>query len=45
MVREIKEKMCHVAMNYYSEMERRDDELSQSDRSYELPDGRIIEIH
>lgn len=45
LVRDIKEKMCHVARNYLAEMERRDDELSQEDRSYELPGGEIIEVH
>jgi len=45
LIRDIKEKMCHVAMNYDSEMERRDDDLSQEDRSYELPGGHIIEVN
>lgn len=36
--------MCHVAMNYQPEMDRRDDDLSQEDRSYELPDQEIIEV-
>ena len=44
MIRDMKERMCHVAMNYYAELERRDDELSQEERSYELPSGEIIEV-
>ena len=43
-IRTVKERMCHVAMNYGSEMERRDDDLSQEERSYELPDQQIIEV-
>ena len=43
-IRTVKERMCHVAANYGSEMERRDDDLSQEDRSYELPDQQIIEV-
>ena len=46
LIRDIKEKMCHVARtNYAAEMERRDDELSIEDRSYELPGGEIIEVN
>jgi len=45
LIRDIKEKMCHVARNFHSELERRDDDLSQEDRSYELPGGEIIEVH
>ena len=26
-------------------MERRDDDLTQEERSYELPDGSIIDVH
>ena len=37
--------MCHVARNYQAEMERRDDDLTQEERSYELPSGDIIEVH
>jgi hypothetical protein len=44
-IRDIKEKMCHVPMSFNAELERRDDELSQEDRSYELPGGQIIEIN
>ena len=44
LIRDVKERMCHVAMNYESEKERRDDDLSVEDRSYELPNGEIIEV-
>jgi actin-related protein len=44
LIRDIKERMCHVAGRYASEMERRDDDLSIEDRSYELPGGEIIEV-
>ncbi len=44
LIRDIKEKMCHVARNFQLELDRRDDDLSQEDRSYELPGGEIIEV-
>ena len=44
LIRDVKERMCHVAGRYASEMERRDDDLSIEDRSYELPGGEIIEV-
>ena len=28
LIRDVKERMCHVARNYVTEMERRDDDLS-----------------
>lgn len=36
--------MCHVGLDFHQELDRRDDELSQEDRSYELPSGEIIEV-
>ena len=45
LIRDAKERMCHVARSYQNEMERRDDDLSIEDRSYELPSGDIIEVH
>lgn len=45
LIRDVKERMCHVSRNYQSEMDRRDDDLSQEDRSYELPNGEIIEVN
>ena len=44
LVREMKEQMCHVSMNYESESKSRDDVLNQEQRSYELPSGEIIEV-
>ena len=43
-IREVKEKMCHVSMNYPVEMDDRHDDLTQEERSYELPDQQIIEV-
>lgn len=43
-IREVKERMCHVSMNYPVEMDDRHDDLTQEDRSYELPDQQIIEV-
>ena len=44
-IRDIKEKMCHVPRNFHEEKERRDDDLTQEERSYELPGGHIIEVN
>ena len=44
-IRDIKEKMCHVPMHYETELERRDDELTEEERSYELPGGVIVEVN
>jgi len=42
-VRDIKEKMSYVAINYQEEMEKAETS-SDIERDYELPDGRIITI-
>lgn len=36
--------MCHVASHYEMECKQRDDVLNQEQRSYELPNGDIIEV-
>eukprot|EP00743_Colponemidia_sp_Colp-15_P001586 GILK01001732.1.p1 GENE.GILK01001732.1~~GILK01001732.1.p1 ORF type:complete len:397 (+),score=72.77 GILK01001732.1:58-1248(+) len=42
-VRDIKEKMCSVALNYDTSINE-PDTLSEEARSYELPDGKIISV-
>ena len=42
-VKDIKEKMCCVARQYYTEVNG-PDSFNVEDKSYELPDGNIIEI-
>lgn len=44
-VRDMKEKMCHVPQNYKMELKSRDDPLNQEQRSYELPSGDIVEVN
>ena len=43
-IRTVKERMCHVSMNFHAEMDERHDDLTQEERSYELPDQQIIEV-
>ena len=44
-VRQMKEQMCHVSMDYNTAYYSREDVLSQEQRSYELPDGvTIVEV-
>jgi len=44
MVRMMKEQMCHACIDYDTEAYSRDDVLNQEQRSYELPNGDIIEV-
>lgn len=44
-IREIKEQTCHVSQDYRMEMKQRDDPLNQEQRSYELPNGEIVEVN
>jgi len=42
-VKDIKERMCYVAQSYFTDLNG-PDYFEVDDKSYELPDGNIIEI-
>eukprot|EP01053_Blabericola_migrator_P007598 Blabericola_migrator_1__7597@NODE_3883_length_1451_cov_2426_415462_g2403_i0_p1_GENE_NODE_3883_length_1451_cov_2426_415462_g2403_i0NODE_3883_length_1451_cov_2426_415462_g2403_i0_p1_ORF_typecomplete_len378_score71_97Actin/PF00022_19/7_9e135MreB_Mbl/PF06723_13/3_9e07Actin_micro/PF17003_5/0_18_NODE_3883_length_1451_cov_2426_415462_g2403_i02161349 len=42
-VRDIKEKLCYIALEYDEELKRAD-ESDEIDKTYELPDGNIISV-
>eukprot|EP01057_Protomagalhaensia_wolfi_P005670 Protomagalhaensia_wolfi_Nauph_80__5669@NODE_662_length_2155_cov_1275_181947_g492_i0_p1_GENE_NODE_662_length_2155_cov_1275_181947_g492_i0NODE_662_length_2155_cov_1275_181947_g492_i0_p1_ORF_typecomplete_len378_score57_88Actin/PF00022_19/1_4e135MreB_Mbl/PF06723_13/7_5e08Actin_micro/PF17003_5/0_18_NODE_662_length_2155_cov_1275_181947_g492_i08651998 len=42
-VRDIKEKLCYIALDYDEELKRAD-ESDEVDKTYELPDGNIISV-
>jgi len=44
-IRDLKEQMCSISMNYEFDRNNTDDPLSQEDRKYELPGGKIIEVN
>lgn len=44
-IRDLKEQMCSVSLNYGFDMQQVEDPLSVEDRSYELPTGQIIQVN
>ena len=37
--------MCSVSLNYHNDLQRSEDPISEEDRSYELPGGKIIQVN
>jgi actin len=44
-IRELKEQMCSVSLNYGFDMQQVEDPISPEERSYELPGGKIIQVN
>ena len=43
-IRGLKEQMCSVSQNYHYDISNSEDPLDKEQRSYELPNGQIIEV-
>ena len=43
-IRSLKEKMCQISQDYHFEMQQKEDPMDYEDRSYELPNGDIIQV-
>ena len=43
-IRGLKEQMCSISQHYIFDMQNSDDPISVEDRSYELPNGDIIQV-
>jgi actin-related protein len=44
-IKDMKEQMCSVALDFNQELSSYEDELSFEERQYELPDNSIIEVN
>lgn len=43
-VRDMKEKMCYVALDYKNEVEAFSSKAKSFDKTYELPDGQVVMV-